>query len=370
MKEPIPYVKPSITEKEINYANDAVANGWGPNCYEYILKFEKSFSEYLGVKHCIATSSCTGALHLGYRSLDIRNDDEVIIADPSFIACAAPITYTGARPVFADIDPISWCIDPISVKNLITSKTKAISAIHLYGNLCEMDELSQIAKDNDLVLIEDAAEALGSIYKGKLAGSMGKFSSFSFHGTKTLTTLEGGMFVTNDSELYEKALVISNHGRSAKNRSNFFSEEIGLKYKISNVQAAIGCAQLERVDELVGKQRETFEYYVDKLGDIPGININYDSPEKFNSGWMPTVVFDQELGIDREFILNSFKSENIDARVFFFPISSMPMFPKVDNKNSYSIQSRAINLPSFHDITESQLERVCSVIFKILENSK
>ncbi len=370
MKEPIPYVKPSITEKEINYANDAVTNGWGERCYEYISKFENAFSEYLGVNHCIATSSCTGALHLGYRSLGIRQGDEIILGDPNFIACAAPITYLGARPVFADIDPLSWCIDPKSVENLISSNTKAIAAVHLYGNLCDMDALSKIANDHNILLIEDAAEAIGSTYKGKLAGSMGKFSSFSFHGTKTLTTLEGGMFVTNDSQLYEKALVISNHGRSQKNRAQFFSEEVGLKYKMSNVQAAIGCAQLERIDELINKQRETFEYYADKLGKLKGINFNYDSPEKFNSGWMPTVVFDKELGINRQFILDSFKKENIDARVFFFPISSMPMFPNVDNKNAYSIQSRAINLPSFHDISESQLKRVCDVILKILNDAK
>lgn len=367
MNEKIPYVKPSITQKEIDYANDAVTNGWGEKCYEYINRFEKMFSEYLGVKHCIATSSCTGALHLGYKSLGIKKGDEVILADANWIACAAPITYVGATPVFADIDPISWCIDPSSVKKLITKNTKAISAVHLYGNICDIDSLNEISNKNNLFLIEDAAEAIGGIYKGQPAGSFGKFSTFSFHGTKTLTTGEGGMFATNDTKLYEKALILSNQGRNQKNHTQFFAEKIGFKYKMTNVQAAIGCAQLERVDELIKKQRENLEYYQEKLGNIDGISLNFDSAENVNSGWMPTVVFDKELGIDRDFILESFQAENIDARVFFYPLSSLPMFKKVDNKNSYSIQSRAINLPSFHEMSNAQLSKVCDIILKILQ---
>ena len=365
MNESIPYAKPSITQKEIDYANDAVTNGWGAKCYEYIHRFEKMFSQYLGVKHCIATSSCTGALHLGYKSLGIKKGDEVILADSNWIACASPITFVGATPIFADIDPISWCIDPSSVKKLITKNTKAISAVHLYGNICDMDSLRNIANQNNLFLIEDAAEAIGGTYKGQPAGSMGKFSAFSFHGTKTLTTGEGGMLATNDTKLYERALTLSNAGRNQKNYKQFFAEEIGFKYKISNVQAAIGCAQLERVDELVNKQRENLEYYQDKLGKIEGISLNVESHENLNTGWMPTVVFDEELGINKDFILSSFQSENIDARVFFPPLSSLPMFKKVDNKNSYSIQSRAINLPSFHEISYSQLNKICDIVLKI-----
>ena len=173
MKSRIHYTKPSITEKEVEYATDAASNGWGEQCYAYINRFEKLFKQHLGVKYAIATSSCTGALHMGLAALGIGPDDEVILADTNWIASAAPITYLGAKPVFVDILPDTWCIDPKLVESAITSNTKAIIAVHLYGNLCEMDQLLAIAEKYDIPIIEDAAEAIGSVYKGKPAGSMG-----------------------------------------------------------------------------------------------------------------------------------------------------------------------------------------------------
>ena len=214
MKPRIHYTKPSITELEVRYATDAAANGWGEHCYDYINRFEEAFKAHLGVKFAIATSSCTGALHMGMAALGIGPDDEVIMADTNWIATAAPITYLGAKPVFVDILPDSWCLDPDLVEKAITPRTKAIVAVHLYGNLCEMDKLLAIGEKYGIPVIEDAAEAIGSIYHGKRAGAMGKFGAFSFHGTKTLTTGEGGIFVTNDPDLYEHVLTLSNHGRA------------------------------------------------------------------------------------------------------------------------------------------------------------
>src|SRR5438045_523885 len=207
------YTKPSITEREIRYATDAAANGWGERCYEYIDRFEALFREHLGVKHAIATSSCTGALHMGLAALGIGLGDEVILADVNWIASAAPITYVGAVPVFVDVLPDTWCLDPGRVEAAITPRTKAIIAVHLYGNLCDMDALLDIGRRHGLPVIEDGAEAIGSVWHGKRAGSMGAFGTFSFHGTKTVTTGEGGMFVTNDSDLYKRVLTLSNHGR-------------------------------------------------------------------------------------------------------------------------------------------------------------
>lgn len=233
-KSRIPYTKPSITDLEIRYAADAAANGWGEKCYEYIGRFEEAFKSHLGVKYAIATSSCTGALHMGLAALGVGPGDEVILADTNWIATAAPITYLGAKPIFVDILPDTWCIDPALTEQAITPKTKAIIATHLYGNLCEMKELLAIGERHGIPIIEDAAEAIGSIYHGHRAGSMGRFGTFSFHGTKTITTGEGGMFVTNDDDLYEHVLTLSNHGHSRKQTRQFWPDVLGFKYKMSN----------------------------------------------------------------------------------------------------------------------------------------
>ena len=178
MRPRIAYTKPSITELEVRYATDAAANGWGEHCYEYIARFESAFKTHLGVRHAIATSSCTGALHMGMHALGIGPGDEVIMADTNWIATAAPIMHLGARPIFVDILPDSWCLDPDQVRSAITPRTKAIVAVHLYGNLCDMDTLLAIGAEYGIPVIEDAAEAIGSVYQGKQAGSMGIFGAF------------------------------------------------------------------------------------------------------------------------------------------------------------------------------------------------
>ena len=274
MKPRIHYTKPSITEKEVEYATDAARNGWGDRCYEYITRFEEFFKQHLGVKHAIATSSCTGALHMGMSALGVGVGDEVIMADTNWIATASPIVHLGAKPVFVDILPDSWCLDPELVERAITPRTKAIVAVHLYGNLCEMDKLLAIGEKHGIPIVEDSAEAIGSIYHGKRAGSMGKFGAFSFHGTKTLTTGEGGMFVTDDSDLYEHVLTLSNHGRARGQTKQFWPDMVGFKYKMSNIQAAIGCAQMERVEELIQRKREIFGYYRDRLTKLSGVAMN------------------------------------------------------------------------------------------------
>ena len=268
MKPRIYYAKPSITELEVRYATDAAANGWGDSCYEYISRFEELFKKHLGVKHAIATSSCTGSLHMGMAALGISSGDEVILADTNWIATAAPIVHLGAKPVFVDILPDSWCIDPSKIEAAITPKTKAIVAVHLYGNLCAMHELLAIGQKHGIPVIEDAAEAIGSVYYGKKAGSMGRFGSFSFHGTKTITTGEGGMFVTNDTKLYEQVLTLSNHGRVRGQTKQFWADLVGFKYKMSNIQAAIGCAQIERIEELISDKRRVFSEYFKNLKNL------------------------------------------------------------------------------------------------------
>lgn len=357
------YTKPSITDLEIAYATDAAANGWGADCYLYINRFEELFKEHLGAKYAIATSSCTGALHMGMAALDIGSGDEVIMADTNWIATASSVVNLGATPVFVDILDDSWCIDPDKAEAAITPNTKAIVAVHLYGNLCAMDRLLAIGDKYGIPVIEDAAEAIGSQFRTKRAGSMGAFGAFSFHGTKTLTTGEGGMFVTSDESLYERVLTLSNHGRARGQVKQFWPDEIGFKYKMSNIQAAIGCAQIERIEELIVRKREILSAYKEKLSRLSGVTMNPEHEGTVNGAWMPTVVFDSAMGITREALQANFSRANVDARVVFWPLSGLPMFEAVpQNSRAIDIASRAINLPSYHDMREGDIERVVQVV--------
>jgi perosamine synthetase len=356
------YTKPSITELEVQYATDAAINGWGDRCYEYIGRFEALFREHLGVGHAIATSSCTGATHMGLAALGVGPGDEVILGDINWIASAAPITYLGAKPVFVDVLVDTWCLDPVRVEAAVTPRTKAILAVHLYGNLCDMDALLAIGTRHGIPIIEDAAEAVGSQWRGRRAGSIGAFGTFSFHGTKTITTGEGGMFVTQDADLYEQVLTLSNHGRARGQLRQFWPDAIGFKYKMSNVQAAIGCAQMERIDELIAGKRRVFSAYAERLRDVP-VRLNPEPAGTINGFWMPTIVVDEGVVFDRGALLSAFKAEGIDGRVFFWPLSTLPMFErKPENAVSYSLHKRAINLPSYHQLTDADMDLVVHLV--------
>lgn len=362
------YTKPSISELEVTYALDAVRNGWGEKCYDYINKFESAFCQHLGVKYAIATSSGTGALHMGMAALGIGDGDEVILADINWIASVAPIVHLGATPVFVDILPDTWCLDPLKVEEAITPKTKAIVAVHLYGNLCDMSHLRDIAQRYSIALIEDAAEAIGSIYQDKRAGSIGDFGAFSFHGTKTITTGEGGIFVTNNESLYEKVLTLSNHGRQKDEPRQFWAGQVGYKYKISNLEAAVGCAQLERIEQLISSKRRVFEYYAEALKEA-SVQMNPEYKGTVNGYWMPTIVVDKAVAFDRDKLLSEFKDQSIDGRVFFWPLTKLPMFKEQpSNEISYSIYERAINLPSYYDLTPHEIEHVVSIVKRVLSN--
>jgi perosamine synthetase len=362
----IHYTKPSITDLEVAYATDAARNGWGKQCYDYIYKFEALFSSFVGTKHAIATSSCTGAMHMGLAALGIGRDDEVILADINWIATAAPITHVGAKPVLVDVLPDTWCIDPERAEAAITPRTKAIVATHLYGNLCDMDRLLEIGRRHCIPVIEDAAEAIGARWRGDHAGSMGSFGVFSFHGTKTITTGEGGMFVTNDEALYEKVLTLSNHGRSRIQTKQFWPDMVGFKFKMSNIQAALGCAQMERIDELVGGKRRIFQNYQRLLSHLP-VSLNPEHEGTTNGYWMPTLVVDSEVNICAEELLDALRANAIDARVFFHPLSTLGLIESNHEAPcAAELAPRAINLPSYHDITEEEQARVARVIAQVM----
>jgi len=359
------YTKPSITELETRYAADAAANGWGERCYEYIEKFERGFEAHLGVRHALATSSCTGALHMGLAALGVGPGDEVILADTNWVASVAPIVHLGATPVFVDVLQDSWCIDPAAARAAVTARTKAIMAVHLYGNVCDLGALQTLATEHGISLVEDAAEAIGSKWHGRRVGSIGTFGAFSFHGTKTLTTGEGGMFVTQDPQLYERVLTLSNHGRARDETRQFWAGTVGYKYKMSNLQAAIGCAQLERVESLVAAKRRIFETYRRLLDGLP-VAMNPEPADTINGLWMPTMVVQSGVPFDRPTLLESFRREQIDGRVFFWPLSSLPPFSRCDNPVSYSLSERGCNLPSYHDIAEADQERVVDVVRRVV----
>lgn len=371
-RAPVPYTRPSIGALEQRYAADAVANGWGPRCYEYIERFEQAFGAHLasvvaGAPQVIATSSCTGALHMGLAALGVGAGHEVILGDINWIASAAPITYLGATPVFVDVLPDGWCLDPAHVEAAITPRTRAIIAVHLYGNLADLDALLAIGERHGIPVIEDAAEAIGSGWvqpDGSLrrAGTRGRFGVFSFHGTKTLTTGEGGAFVTHDAELYERVLTLSNHGRKRGTARQFWPSEVGFKYKLSNVQAAIGLAQVERAEELVEGKRRLFHEYAELLQELP-CTMNPEPTGTRNGFWMPTIVADPTADCDRDALLAHFAREDIDARVFFWPLSSLPMFvPRPENAVAYDIHQRGVNLPSHHDLDRADLARVSEIV--------
>jgi len=307
---------------------------------------------------------------MGMAALGIGPGDEVILADTNWIATAAPITYLGATPVLVDILEESWCIDPELAEQAITPNTKAIVATHLYGNLCDMDALLAIGERHGIPVVEDAAEAIGSTYHGKRAGSMGAFGVFSFHGTKTLTTGEGGAFVTSNQQLFETVRTLSNHGRDSSQTKQFWPDVVGFKYKMSNVQAAIGCAQLQRVDELVSRKRSILESYRERLSKIPGLTMNHEADGTSIGAWMPTLVLDPSLGIASETCIEAYARRNIDARVFFWPLSVLPMFAShASAEISTDLRARAVNLPSFHDLSESELLRVVRATTELVKSN-
>jgi len=366
----ISYAKPSITDIEKKYVYDAIENGWGSSCYDYIYKFQDSFKEYLGVNYAVATSSCTGALHIALKVLDIKPGDEVIVPDATWIASVAPITYLCAKPVFVDVLESTWCIDPQKVEEAITPNTKAIICVHLYGNMCEMDEILHIAKKYNLYVIEDSAEAIGSEYKGKKAGSMGDFGTFSFHGTKTITTGEGGMLVCNNKNLYEKASILHDHGRDPKIEKTFWAEKVGFKYKMSNIQAAIGYGQMQRIEELVQKKINIFNSYKKLLSATEHISMNHEQPYVKNSYWMPTIIIEEGLGIEAEDMKKYLNTKNIDARPFFYPVSSFPDFEeKKNNIVSKKLSLYGLNLPSSFEISHEDIKIVCQLCKDFIEKN-
>jgi len=288
------------------------------------------------------------------------------------ISSAASDVYK--RQVFADIDPSSWCLSVPAFEAAVTARTRAVIAVNLYGGMADYERLLATAARRGVVVIEDAAESVGSEYRGRKAGGFGLASVFSFHGSKTLTTGEGGMLLTDDESLYKRCLVLADHGRRPQDRS-FWNAEIGQKYKMSSLQAALGLAQLERVDELVARKREIFGWYQDALDGVEGIALNAQPEGVINSYWMVTAVVAPWWGITKERLGAMLAEDGIDTRPFFYPLSSLPAYadsPQVGvaaarNPVAYDLCARGINLPSALNLTRDQVAYVCDRLNKALD---
>jgi len=374
LNERIPVSGPWITQKEIDYVTDAVTNAWYGKANIYNERFEKAFADYLGLNFAISLPSCTSAIHLSLLALSIGPGDEVIVPDVTWIASAAPISYVGATPVFADIDEKTWCLSAKSFEKCISSKTKAVIPVDLYGNMPDMDSIRDVASQHGIPVIEDAAEAIGSEYKGKKAGSFGDTGVFSFHGSKTLTTGEGGMLVTNRDDIYRRCLFLRDHGRKPGDKL-FYNTEVAYKYKMSSMQAALGLAQLERVEELIERKRQIFNWYASELANVEGITINYEAPETKNTYWMVTVILDKKFGMTKDQLMELMSKKNIDCRPFFHPLSSLPAYQHLEqimdakqNLVSYEISPYGLNLPSALNLNRERVTLVCNTLKSILKS--
>jgi perosamine synthetase len=355
---------PSIGSKEISYVMDAVKNGWNDHWADYIHKFEDEFSKYIGVKYAIATSGGTGALHLALAALGVGPGCEVILPEITYFACSDVVMLLGAKPVFADILPDTWCIDPLSVEKLVTKKTKVIMTVNNYGNLVEIEKIQKIAKKHDIKILEDACPSIGSLNKGKHPGSYGDFAAFSFQGAKIMVTGFGGMLVTNNKKLYEKAMYLNNHGEDPKKK--FWQTSVGYTYEMSNIQAALGLAQLSRIDEFVAKKRLIYNWYKERLGGIDGLILNTEKKETKCNMILSSVVLLKDFGIKRDSVIREMKKRLVDTRPFFYPISMFPLYKEANTPVAHKIALNGINLPSGLNLTEKEIDYVCRTLKDIL----
>jgi perosamine synthetase len=366
LKRFFPVSQPAIGEKEIAYVTDAVRSGWVSSIGRYIEEFEKSFAGFCGSKFALAVSNGTTALHLALVSAGIKTDDEVIIPDLTFVATANAVTYTGARVVPVDIDSNTLCIDIGALESAITPRTRAIIPVHLYGHAAKMDTLMSVARQHRLIVIEDAAEAHGAEYKGRRVGSIGDCGVFSFYGNKVITSGEGGMITTDNADLYSKAKLLRDHAMSPQKR--YWHTEIGFNYRMTNLQAALGVAQMERIHEFLEKRKLIMQWYRKFIGSEPELRLNYEEPDTKNVYWMICLEIAGLSDSQRSVLMSRLREVGVDTRPYFYPISDMPMYQRADTPVAHAISQRGINLPSYTDLTESDVEQICQSTKSVLQD--
>jgi len=373
--KPIHMAGPDITEHEVSVVLDAMRTGWYEKPYHYVELFQKEFAAFHGRKYAVMTPNCTTSIHLLLTALGVSDGDEVIVPENTWIASAAAITYLRAKTVFCDIDPVNWCLDPESLERAITPKTKAIIVVNIFGNMPLMDQIVKIAAKHNIPLVEDAAESLGSKYKGVRSGKFGVGSVFSFHRTKTITTGEGGMLLLDDDKLFERCMFLRDHGRKAGGPM-YYNYEVTYKYMPFNLQAALGYAQFQRLDELVDKKRSYWQAYKERLAGIEDIELNAEPEGVYNSVWITTLVFGKSHRLNKRDAMDKLQKLGLPTRPCFYPLSSLPAYPGQEavyrprNPRAYDICDRAISLPGALNLTIDQIDAVCDGIKTILDRKK
>ncbi len=355
---------PWITEEDVAFVTAAMRDGWYD--YTHVEAFQREFAAWHDRAYGIMTPNCTSAIHLLLAGLGIGPGDEVLLPECTWIGSSAPVTHAGATPIFCDVDD-GWCIDPASAEARITPRTKAIIAVDLYGNMPRMTQLAALAQKHGLHLIEDAAESLGSVYRGVRAGKFGVGSVFSFHRTKTLTTGEGGMLLVDDPALWDRCMFLRDHGRNRQR--SYEIDEVAFKYMPFNIQAAIGRAQFRRIDAIIGRKRHHLQRFRDGLADIDGLTLNTEPPDGVNGAWATSLVFDRAFGLDQDTAVERLRAHGVPARGFFRPLSSQPCYGLEEshrplNPVAYDISDRAVTLPCALNMTEDDLDRVIAGVRK------
>lgn len=357
----IPISKPELHGKESVYLNHCIKTGWVSSLGHYISEFEQRFSEFIGQSYSLSCSNGTTALHLALLSLDIGEGDEVIVPSFTFIATVNSILYCRAKPIFADIDPVTWCLDPQDVAKKLSTRTKAILIVHLYGNPADMSALTRISEENGVYLIEDCAEALGASYKERYVGSFGHVSCHSFYGNKIITCGEGGMISTASEEISNRIKMLRDHGMSSRKR--YLHEMLAYNYRMTNLQAALGLAQLQRIDDFLSRRQQIFNEYVKQLNDVSEIGLPFlgDIVRK-PVNWMFTIVLKNG---NRDALMEHLRKHGIDTRPVFYPCHKMPYIDAncilpITN----SVSGAGISLPTFVGLKKQQIIYICDCIKK------
>ncbi|MFN8008917.1 MAG: DegT/DnrJ/EryC1/StrS family aminotransferase [Terriglobia bacterium] len=352
----IPWAKPAFWGNEKQYIEEALYSTWisgGP----FVERLEANFRLCTGREYAVAVSNGTASIHLAYLALGIRPGDEVIVPGFGFMAAANVALQIGARPVFAEVDSRTWCLNAEAVEKRLTPRTKLIVPIHTYGNVCEMDEITILGKERNIAILEDAAEAMFSLYKGKPAGSLGVLGAFSFQATKTITTGEGGMVVTDVRELNEKMLLYRSHGMGQR---RYWHEVPGHNFRLTNLQAALGCAQFEHRDEIMQQRSRVHENYRKLLGDLPGITLQAFSPEVKPVLWAMAVRIDpQAYPQGRDALISQLQQCGIETRPGFYAASQMKIYESDRLPVCEGISQNVISLPTFPSLEEGEINFVC-----------
>ena len=358
-----PVAVPNLGGNEFKYLTDAFLSTWISSTGSYINKFEESFSSYSDCQYGIAVSNGTASLHLALLALGIGEGDEVIVPDLTFASTINAVLHANATPVIVDIEESSWCIDPAEIKNAITKNTKAVIPVHLYGQVCDMDQIMGLAREFKLKVVEDCAEAHGATFHGKKVGSFGDVGSFSFFGNKVITTGEGGMCITNSKELDERIRLLRDHGMSKSRR--YYHEVVGYNYRLTNLQAAIGLAQLERID-VIHKNRKMYEDLYRNLLLEPRFRFQTDFCNRERVTWLVSLLVNSRN--ERDKLIGLLKDNAIEARPFFYVLSEMDIYRKYSKKtakNAKKISDCGVNLPAYESL--KSLKEIETIINKIIK---